>query len=151
MKITVDAFQGKVFEGRITAIDSQVDPVTHTLRAQATINNDGLQLRPGMYATVEAELPKMIGVIVVPRTAITYSLYGDSVFVLRAEAAADGSQVLKAVRTPVKLGLEHDREVVVTSGLQAGDQVVSAGQLKLQDGMAVKVSEAAAAAAPAAE
>jgi len=149
VEVTVDAFPGTAFAGRITAVDSQVDDVTHTLRAQATLSNAGRALRPGMYAVVEAVLPKLIGAVVVPRTAISYSLYGDSVFVLREEQAEDGSRALKAFRTPVKLGFEHDQEVVVTTGVAAGDRVVIAGQLKLQDGMAVTVGDAAASGAPA--
>lgn len=156
--ITVDAYPGSAFEGRITAIDSQVDDVTHTLRAQATIVNTGRVLRPGMYAVVEAELPKLIGAVVVPKTAISYSLYGDSVFIVREAVDetgkpvldAEGKPTLKAHRTPVKLGFEHDQEVVVTAGVAAGDRVVTAGQLKLQDGMAVTVGNDATSTAPAA-
>ena len=148
VRITIDAYPGKSFDGQITAVDSQVDDVTHTLRAQATIANTDKLLRPGMYAVVEAELPKLVGVVVVPRTAITYSLYGDSVFVVHEEKAADGSSVLKVKRTPVKLGFGHDQEVVVSTGVAAGDRVVTAGQLKLQDGMAVVIADAAPAAAP---
>ena len=151
VRITVDAFPGQAFDGRITAIDSQVDETTHTLRAQATIANTGRALRPGMYALVEVALPLMKGVVVVPKTAIAYSLYGDSVFVVHEEKAEDGSAVLKVKRTPVKLGFEHDQEVVVAQGIAPGDRVVSSGQLKLQDGSAVTVAEASAAptAAPA--
>lgn len=149
VRVTIDAFPGKAFDGRITAVDSQVDDVTHTLRAQATIANDDRVLRPGMYAIVEAELPALKDAVVVPKTAITYSLYGDSVFVLHEEKAEDGSSVLKVKRTPVKLGFEHDQEVVIAAGVVAGDRVVTAGQLKLQDGMAVVVADPAAAPAPA--
>jgi RND family efflux transporter MFP subunit len=151
VRITVDAFPGQAFEGRITAIDSQVDDVTHTLRAQATIANTGRVLRPGMYALVEVALPLMKGVVVVPKTAISYSLYGDSVFVIHEEKAEDGSTVLKVKRTPVKLGFEHDQEVVVSTGVAPGERVVTAGQLKLQDGGMVTVAETAPAAAPAAD
>jgi len=149
VRITVDAFPGQVFDGRVTAIDSQVDEVTHTLRAQATVANTGRLLRPGMYAVLEVELPPLKGVVVLPKAAVTYSLYGDSVFVLHEEKAEGGTTVLKAKRTPVKLGFEHDTEVVVTAGVQPGDRVVSAGQLKLQDGAAVTVADGAAAPAAA--
>ena len=149
-RVTVDAYPGQPFDGRITAVDSQVDDVTHTLRAQVTIANTGRVLRPGMYAVVEIELPLLRGVVVVPKVAITYSLYGDSVFVLHEEKAEDGSSALKAQRVPVKLGFEHDDEVVVSAGVVAGDQVVIAGQLKLLDGSAVAVSDGAAPAATAA-
>lgn len=148
VRITVDAFPGQAFEGRITAVDSQVDETTHTLRAQATIANTGRALRPGMYALVEVALPLMKGVVVVPKTAITYSLYGDSVFVAHEEKDEDGSTITKVKRTPVKLGFEHDNEVVVTEGVAAGERVVSAGQLKLQDGAKVAIADATAAPAP---
>jgi len=144
IRLTVDAFPDQVFEGRVTAIDSQVDDTTHTLRAQATIANPKRALRAGMYAVVEVELPQMEGVVVIPRTAVTYSLYGDSVYVV--EDAAEGGGLV-AKRVPVKLGFEHDQEVVVTSGVEAGQRVVVAGQIKLQDGMAIELSGAAPAAA----
>jgi RND family efflux transporter MFP subunit len=146
VRVTIDAYPGKTFDGRITAVDSQVDETTHTLRAQATIANKERLLRPGMYAVVEAELPKLAGAVVVPKTAITYSLYGDSVFLVVEDKAADGGSVLKVKRTPVKLGFDHDQEVVIASGVAPGDRVVTAGQLKLQDGMTVVVSELTAAA-----
>jgi len=149
VRVTIDAYPGQAFDGRITAVDSQVDAVTHTLRAQATIANRGRVLRPGMYAIVEAELPALRDAVVVPKTAITYSLYGDSVFVVHEETTADGSSVLKVKRTPVKLGFEHDQEVVVAAGVVAGDRVVTAGQLKLLDSMAVVVADASAEASPA--
>jgi RND family efflux transporter MFP subunit len=159
VRVTIDAYPGKSFDGRITAVDSQIDDTTHTLRAQATIANAEHLLRPGMYAVVEAELPLLKGVVVVPKTAITYSLYGDSVFVVREakgddgkpQLDAEGKPMTKAFRAPVKLGFEHDQEVVVATGVAAGELVITAGQLKLQDGMPVAVvAPSAPAAAPAA-
>jgi multidrug efflux system membrane fusion protein len=79
--------------------------------------------------------------VVLPETAVDYTLYGDSVYVIRPDGTgADGKPVLKAFRTPVKTGLRWDDKVAILDGLKSGDQVVAAGQIKVQDGAAVAVT-----------
>lgn len=144
VEITVDTWPEARFEGRLIAIDSAVDPDTRTIRGQAMIANTKRLLRPGMYATARITLPVLPAVVVVPRTAISYSLYGDSVYLIREETGTDGKPVLKAFRQFVRLGEERDDEVIVVEGVKAGDRVVTAGHLKLQDGATVVIDDSVA-------
>jgi multidrug efflux system membrane fusion protein len=87
-------------------------------------------------------LPEQAAEVVLPETAVDYTLYGDSAYVIRQDGQdANGKPVLKAHRVPVKTGLRWDNKVAVLDGLKAGDQVVAAGQVKVQDGAAVTVTD----------
>jgi multidrug efflux system membrane fusion protein len=79
-------------------------------------------------------------VITVPETAVDYTLYGDSVFVIAEKKEADGKSSLSAVRTFVQTGNRVEGRVEILKGLKAGDKVVAVGQLKLQSGSAVTIS-----------
>jgi multidrug efflux system membrane fusion protein len=141
VRVTVDAYPGRSFEGKITTIEPQISTDTRNVRIQATIANPDELLKPGMFATTTVTLPPEPAVITVPETAIDYTLYGDSVFLITEKKTDDGKTELTAVRTFVKTGERSDGRVVVTSGLKAGDRVVAVGQLKLQSGAAVAISD----------
>jgi multidrug efflux system membrane fusion protein len=79
-------------------------------------------------------------VVTVPETAVDYTLYGDSVFVVAEKKADNGSSSLTAVRTFVRTGDRFSGRAVIVSGLKPGDRVVAVGQLKLQSGAAVAIS-----------
>jgi multidrug efflux system membrane fusion protein len=98
-------------------------------------------LLPGMFVNAAVLLPPEPPRVVLPETAVDYTLYGDSVYLVREDGTnADGKPVLKAFRTPVKTGKRWDGKVAVLSGVKPGDTVVAAGQVKLQDGAAVIVT-----------
>lgn len=140
--VTVDAFPGEKFAGTVTAIDSKVDTGTRNILIQATIPNDQKQLLPGMFVTVNVLLPVQKNVVTVPQTAISYSLYGDSVYVIKQDGTdKDGKPILKAYREYIKIGERRDNEVAIESGIKAGQEIVTSGQLKLQDGMRVQISK----------
>jgi multidrug efflux system membrane fusion protein len=140
VRVVVDAYPGKVFEGKITTIEPQISADTRNIHVQATIDNPDHILKPGMFTTTTVVLPDKAPVVTVPETAVDYTLYGDSVFVLKENKAADGTTNLTAVRTFVRTGNRLDGRAVIESGLKAGDRVVAVGQLKLQSGSAVAVS-----------
>jgi membrane fusion protein, multidrug efflux system len=140
VRVVVDAYPGRVFEGTITTIEPQINADTRNIRVQATIDNPDHILKPGMFTTTTVVLPDKAPVITVPETAVDYTLYGDSVFVLKEDKAKDGTTNLTAVRTFVRTGNRLDGRAVIESGLKAGDRVVAVGQLKLQSGTAVTVS-----------
>src|SRR5213076_811266 len=76
--------------------------------------------------------------VVLPETAVDYTLYGDSVYVVREEGSgADGKPILKVHRTPVKIGQRWEGKAAILDGLKASERVVAAGQVKLQDGAQV--------------
>ncbi|MBV9014596.1 MAG: efflux RND transporter periplasmic adaptor subunit [Alphaproteobacteria bacterium] len=141
VNITADAFPARTFTGTITTIEPQIRNDTRTMMAQATLQNSDEALMPGMFVNTAVVLPAESDRVVLPETAVDYTLYGDSVYVIREEGAdANGKPILKAHRTPVKVGQRWDGKAVINDGVQSGDRVVAAGQVKLQDGAQVIVT-----------
>ncbi|ABE39045.1 secretion protein HlyD [Rhodopseudomonas palustris BisB5] len=141
VRVSVDAYPGKVFEGKITTIEPQISSDTRNIRVQGTLENPEKILKPGMFATTTVVLPEKPAVVTVPETAVDYTLYGDSVFLIHEEKAEDGKINLTAVRTFVRTGDRVNGRAVILSGVKAGDRVVAVGQLKLQSGAAVAISK----------
>ncbi|MBI5129046.1 MAG: efflux RND transporter periplasmic adaptor subunit [Rhodopseudomonas palustris] len=140
VRIRVDAYPGRDFDGKITTIEPQISSDTRNIRVQATLDNPGHVLKPGMFATTTVVLPDKPAVITVPETAVDYTLYGDSVYLIQEEKAQDGKTSLKAVRTFVRTGERVNGRAVILTGVKPGDRVVAVGQLKLQSGAAVAIS-----------
>jgi multidrug efflux system membrane fusion protein len=139
--VTADAFPGRRFSATITTIEPQLRADTRTLAVQATMANPDDALLPGMFVNAAVVLPEQGDRVVLPETAVDYTLYGDSVYAIRADGKdADGKPVLKAYRTPVKTGLRWSDKVEILSGVKSGEEVVAAGQLKVQDGSQVVVT-----------
>ncbi|MSO97873.1 MAG: efflux RND transporter periplasmic adaptor subunit [Rhodospirillaceae bacterium] len=135
LDLTVDAYPGRVFKAEIAVIDPQISVATRSIKLQAVADNfDGL-LMPGMFANVHVALPVDQGQMTIPETALDYSLYGNSVYVIEdAGTAADGKPIMKAKRTTVKTGSSVDGRIVVTEGLSQGQRIVTTGLSKLFDG-----------------
>ncbi len=131
--VAVDAYPERSFEATLTTIEPQVNTDTRTIKLQATLANEGHLLLPGMFARARIVLPQQPDVVTVPETAIDYTLYGDSVFVI----VKDSDQHYHVKRTFVTTGGHFDNKVAVLSGIAPGDEVVASGQLKLIDGAAV--------------
>jgi multidrug efflux system membrane fusion protein len=140
VRVTVDAYPGKVFEGKITTIEPQISADTRNIRVQATLDNPGHILKPGMFTTTTVVLPDKPPVITVPETAVDYTLYGDSVYLIAEKKDDGGKTSLTVVRTFVQTGNRIGGRAEILSGLKAGDRVVAVGQLKLQSGAAVAIS-----------
>jgi membrane fusion protein, multidrug efflux system len=140
VRVAVDAYPGKTFEGKITAIEPQIATDTRNIRVQATLANPDHILKPGMFATTTVVLPDKPAVVTVPETAVDYTLYGDSVYLITEKKAEDGSTGLTVVRTFVRTGNRVHGRAEIVSGLKPGDRVVAVGQLKLQSGAAVTIS-----------
>jgi multidrug efflux system membrane fusion protein len=140
VRIAVDAYPGRAFEGKITTIEPQIATDTRNIRVQATIANPERILKPGMFATTTVVLPDKPPVLTIPETAVDYTLYGDSVYLLTEKKEDDGKTSLTAVRTFVQTGNRIHGRAEILKGLKPGDRVVAVGQLKLQSGAAVTVS-----------
>ena len=150
MQVTADAFPGKVFEARLTTIEPQVSADTRTIKLQATLDNPEHLLLPGMFANAAIVLPAQPHVVTVPETAVDYSLYGDSVFVMKQDGTdGTGKPVMKVTRTFVKTGDRFNNRVAILQGLNAGDEVAASGQLRLISGMVVAVTRSDALKPPA--
>jgi membrane fusion protein, multidrug efflux system len=140
VRVTVDAYPGRTFEGKINAVEPQIATDTRNIRVQATFENPDHILKPGMFTTTTVVLPDKPPVITIPETAVDYTLYGDSVFLITEKKEDDGKSSLTAVRTFVRTGNRIDGRAEILSGLKEGDRVVAVGQLKLQSGAAVAIS-----------
>ena len=139
--VTTDAIPGRVFNGKLTAINSMVDSSTRNITLQATLDNSDHALRPGMFAKAEVMLPEKHKTLVVPGSAISYAPFGDSVFVIekkKDEKTGKESQVIR--QQFVRVGEGRGDLVAITQGLKAGETIVSTGVFKLRNGITVTIN-----------
>lgn len=141
IELTVDAFPDIVFKGEIQSLDARVAQDTRTLLVRGLLPNKERKLLPGMFANVSVLAGDAQEVVTVPRTAVTYSLYGDNVYVVKQEPAKEGQNgdQLVAERRFVKTGQTREDRVAILSGLATGEQVITTGQLKLNPGAHIRV------------
>jgi membrane fusion protein (multidrug efflux system) len=145
VRVRTDALPGQEIQGRVTAINPQVEEATRNIRIQATVENRQERLRPGMFVDVDVILPEQEDVRMIPTTAVLYAPYSDSVFVLEKKAAGDGQPDDQILRQQfVRLGSQRGDYVAVLSGVEEGDQVVSTGVFKYRNGQSVIVDNALA-------
>lgn len=134
--LTTDAVPGKTFTGKVTALNPQVDTSTRNFGVRATFASEEHELTPGSFANVQINLEGSDKVIMIPRTAIAYTLYGDTVYVVQesTKTERDGKVAYQVKKTAITPGEERGKNVIITKGLQSGEQVVTSGQLRLDDG-----------------
>ncbi len=137
----VDTFPGVDFPGVIESINSKVDPASRNVQVRASFKNADHRLVPGMFASVAIDAGAARSEITLPLTAITYNPYGNTVFVV--EHGTSGGKPRDTVQQRfVKLGETRGDQVAVLSGVEPGDVVVSAGQMKLRNGTAIAINNA---------
>ncbi|MBE0619907.1 MAG: efflux RND transporter periplasmic adaptor subunit, partial [Burkholderiales bacterium] len=129
VEIKTGAFPGQAFKARLIAIDPLIDQAGRSLSLRAKLDNPGGKLRPGMFANVRLILSERANAMTIPEEALVP---------LGAEQYAFKVVEGKAHRVQVKIGLRRNAKVEVTEGLAPGDEVVTAGQLKIRGGTAVK-------------
>ncbi len=137
--VTVDAYPGKNFNGTIAAVNSKVDSSSRMLQVRAMIANPDAALLPGMFANVSVDAGKPQMLVTIPQTAVAYHPYGSLVYVIEDKAGANGRAQKKAFQHFVTTGAARGDQVSILKGLQADEQVVTAGQMKLHDGAAIKI------------
>jgi membrane fusion protein (multidrug efflux system) len=138
--VSIDAYPDKNFPGKITSINASLDTGTRTIKVRATIQNDDLLLRPGMFATVNIAIGQPQNLVTLPQTAISYNSYGNTIFTVVDGKDASGKATLTARQSFVTTGDTRGDQVAVLSGIKAGDQVVVAGALKLKNGSPVTIN-----------
>ena len=139
--VTTDAIPGRVFNGKLTAINSMVDSSTRNITLQATLDNSDHALRPGMFAKAEVMLPEKHKTLVVPGSAISYAPFGDSVFVIEKKKDEKTGKESQMIRQQfVRVGEGRGDLVAITQGLKAGETIVSTGVFKLRNGMSVTIN-----------
>jgi membrane fusion protein (multidrug efflux system) len=131
VSMTVDAWPGESFDGKVIRISPVIDTDTGTFRVTAQVYDHGHMLKPGLFGRVEILYDKHEGVPVIPRSAIITEDEMSHVFVIGEDGLA--------TRREIKLGFENDGQVEVTEGLESGERVVTAGKGSLSDGMRVEV------------
>jgi membrane fusion protein, multidrug efflux system len=145
VEIRVDAYPGGVFKGKVDAVDSRVNQETRSVMVRGRLDNAGKELLPGMFANVEVLAGAPADVVTVPRTAVSYSLYGDSVYIAKKPAAAPAGQaraneeLYEIERRFVRPGDARGDRAVINEGVKAGELVVMVGQLKLDQGAKVRI------------
>jgi membrane fusion protein, multidrug efflux system len=177
IELTADAFPGEVFKGEIEAFDAKLGAETRTLMVRARLPNLERELLPGMFANVAVLAGGANEFVTVPRTAVTYGLYGDSVWVVKQSApepaatqpatasvepvasaiasdatptgTIDAEPKLTAERRFVRVGPSEGDRIAILEGVKTGEEVITSGQLKLQPGAGIKVDNSGALKPPA--
>jgi membrane fusion protein (multidrug efflux system) len=133
--IKIDTYPDQDFAGTITAINPKVDPATRNVQVRATLRNPDRRLLPGMYASVNVAAGGKQRYITLPQTAVTYTPYGETVYVVDDKGQdPQGHPQLIARQIFVTAGLKRGDQVAILSGVEEGQTVVTAGQMKLRNG-----------------
>lgn len=145
VQLQVAAYPGERFEGVISALNPKVETTTRNVQVRAELGNPDGRLLPGMFADLQVLLPTETAQVVVPETALTYTLYGNSVLLVTEgtppEGVSSDEPYLVVERRFVTTGERRDGLTVVLDGLEGGEQVITAGQLKLDSGAHVAIAE----------
>jgi membrane fusion protein (multidrug efflux system) len=129
VEVTVDAYPDEVFTGEVIAVAPKAEVQGHSLEVRASLPNHELKLRPGLFVRISISLGTKLDAIVIPEQAIWPVGQNKTVFVV-----ADG----KAEQRVVKLGERQPGLVEIIEGLSVGEVIVTAGQMKLYDGVSVR-------------
>jgi membrane fusion protein (multidrug efflux system) len=140
LRVVTDVYPDKVFEGQLTAANSEIDPITRNIRLQGTLKNPGGLLRPGMFGRVMLSLGEAEEVTAIPVNSVITATYGDSVFVVEEKTGENGEKQLVANQRFIRTGRSEGDFVAVTEGLKPGETVVTAGALKLRNGSVIEVN-----------
>ncbi len=143
VRAVVDAYPGRTFSGKLSTIDPKVDPNTRNLQIEAAIVNHKRELLPGMFASASVHTGGEQRYLTVPQTAVSFNPYGATIFVVQEagkEGGSAGAAPLTVKQVFVTTGEKRGDQVAVLSGLNAGDVIVTSGQLKLKNGSTIVVN-----------
>ena len=144
VSVTADGLSNQTFTGRISTIDTQFDPTTRNVTVEATVQNPGHSLVPGMFARALVDSGTAQRYLTVPQTSVTYNPYGTTVFIATAKKNDKGEDVLTAQQTFIKTGPTRGDQVAIVSGVKEGDLLITSGQMKLKNGSPVQINNSAA-------
>lgn len=138
---TTDTYPAEKFTGKITALNSKVDVATRTILVEATLTNPERKILPGMYGTVAITTSAPKEYLTLPQTAISYNPYGDYVYILKEKGKDSTGQLLYTANQKfVTVGDTRGDQVQLLKGVEKGDLIVTAGQLKLRNGSTVFIN-----------
>jgi multidrug efflux system membrane fusion protein len=142
VEISGDAFPERTFKAELMTIEPRIDPQTRAVRIRATLANPEHLLQPGLFVHARVVLPPENDAVILPETAIDYTAYGESVFLVQENGKdAEGHPLYKAVQTFVDVSVRYDGKAAITKGVKPGDLVVDGGQIRVQNGAAVVPKE----------
>ena len=155
VQFKVRSYPDRVFEGKIQAWDPNLDVNTRNVNVRAIVKNTDGQLAPGMFAEIDVEGTDAVNVFSIPETSIFYNIYGEAVYVLEkpepeptqtdetntAQIETADPEVFILAARQVKVLYRENGIAGVTEGLEEGDTVVTAGQLKLFPSLRVVITE----------
>ena len=139
----VDAYPNQAFVGEISAIEPSVFDQSGLVQVEASIPNPDFKLRSGMFAEADVLLPELTQQIVLPRTAVTYTLYGDSIYVIET-VNENGKEVQRVKQKVIKVLERSNGQALISGDIKAGDRVVTSGQIRLSNKSKVKVTDSQA-------
>ncbi len=135
-----DTYPNQTFTGEMTVINPKVEINTRNVQLRATLKNPHNKLLPGMYVTISITTGAAESFITLPRTALTFNTFGSSVYRLESNGVNEkGQPKLIAKQSIVVTGETRGDQVAILSGINAGDTIVTAGQIKLHNGSPVTV------------
>lgn len=137
----IDAWPDRRFAGRVTALSPKVDQASRTFQARAVLDDPDGRLLPGMFAAVEIDAGAPQRLLTVPQTAVAFNSYGSTVFVVERKKGPSGSPPATVRQVFVGTGPRRGDQVAVLKGLEEGDVVVTAGQIKLFEGAPVTIDD----------
>ena len=127
-----------ILAARVISTAVMVDDNTRNIQIRALTDNPDKKLLPGMFTSVRIMTGERISLVKVPTTAVTYNLYGNTIYVINEVAGNDETR-LQVTSRAISTGEERDNEVQIVSGIEAGEQIVTAGQLKLRNNAHVAI------------
>jgi len=140
VRVKVDAFPGREFAGKITAINPKVETASRNIQVRATLPNGDQKLLPGMFATVELETRAPQRLVTLPQTAVSYNPYGSLVYVVDDKNKDAGGKPHPVARQVfVTTGATRGDQVAILKGVSEGDTVVTSGQVKLRNGVPLAI------------
>ena len=139
VSIQVDGYSDTEFKGDIATIDPKVDQATRNVAIRAVVANESHKLLPGMYATGDIVTGVEQELLTVPQTAVTFNPYGNTVYRVE-EITEDGETQFIATQTFVTTGETRGDQIAILSGISPGEEIVSAGQFKLQNGATIEIN-----------
>jgi membrane fusion protein (multidrug efflux system) len=143
VSVKSDVYPDKTFPGKIWAMNSKVDAASRNMQIRAELDNSELKLLPGMYGVITIDIGSEQKLITLPQTAIIYNPYGNTVYTVKKKGKdSKGKDLYVAEQKFVTVGEARGDQISVLSGIQPGDEVVTAGQIKLQNGSSILINNA---------
>ena len=142
LNLTLDAYAGRKFAGKLSAISPKVDASTRNVQVEANVPNHDKALTPGMFAKLDVEVGSQQQRLTLPQAAIVYNPYGDTVYVVHASNGKDdkGHALPQTVQqTFVTIGDTRGDQVEILKGIKSGTEVVTSGQIKLKNDAQIKI------------